>query len=789
MILLASLRARMAAILALAILPLFILSLQVNLEARKQALEQAEGQIRRMAHTVNAEEQQVVGYTHQILQIMANANDLERLDSPDCDGLARRLLGTQPLFNNFGAALPSGRIVCSGRPMGEAPVDVSERTWFVEAMGNRRFTQGSKVVGKISGKTGVVFGLPILTPRGELRGAVFANVSLAWFERLLSGLNLPPGWEAGILDEEANLIVSNPGSSSGISRVSTQTHWQQLIQGGAPEQLLHITGPDQTERLTLLAPLDSTRGGIWFYISAPKAEVLDPVERTFRLQLLIFLLVALGAGALGFWVTDRNILAWTRKLGHMARRVGQGELDARIQEAQGITELAELERGFNQMAANLAARQQKEREDAQHIAELNRLYSLLSAVNQCIVSAKSRRELLREVCLIALEKGGFSLAWIGFVDGDNQELTPVMQAGQTDFLRQGERPEGPSPAATAYHSGRLAVVDDIHNNPPSTWRDRALSSGFRAAVGVPLSQRGQVVGVLVLYAPQPGVFDSAELHLLEEVGGDISYALDRLDTEAARQVAEARLARLNEELELRVEQRTAELLTANQDLEAFSYSVSHDLRAPLRALSGYSRLLQLDHGERLDEEGQHYVSRIAQASEHMNHLIDDLLRYSRLGRRGVKIVPVQLDSLLQHILSTRQARIQESQAQIHSTHLPDVESDATLLEQILANLIDNALTYHAPEQPPVLDIRAWITPEGWQLQISDQGIGIAPEHQDKVFAVFQRLHPDETYPGTGIGLAIVRKAVQHLGGSIQLQSAPGQGSTFTLSFPTTPPSL
>ena len=169
--------------------------------------------------------------------------------------------------------------------------------------------------------------------------------------------------------------------------------------------------------------------------------------------------------------------------------------------------------------------------------------------------------------------------------------------------------------------------------------------------------------------------------------------------------------------------------------------------------------------------------------------IDDLLRYSRLGRRGVKIVPVQLDSLLQHILSTRQARIQESQARIHSTHLPDVESDATLLEQILANLIDNALTYHAPEQPPVLDIRAWITPEGWQLQISDQGIGIAPEHQDKVFAVFQRLHPDETYPGTGIGLAIVRKAVQHLGGSIQLQSAPGQGSTFTLSFPTTPPSL
>lgn len=782
--LLASLRARVAALLALAILPLFILSLQVNLEARSEALRQAEERLGRIAKIVSKDEQQVVGYTKQILQIMANADDLERLDSPDCSALARRLLSTQPLFNNFGAALPSGKIVCSGMSIEGRPVSVSERPWFVEAMTYKRFTQGNRVVGKISGKIGIVFGLPILTPTGDLRGAVFTNVSLAWFDRLLASLELPPSWEAGILDKEAQILTRLPSQNTPTTQVATREQWQSLMaQPTLETQRLSLLGQDNIERITLLTPLNTTQGDIWFYISAPKAEITGPAEKIFRTQLLIFLIVALLAGSLGFWALDRSILAWARNLARTARNFGSGDLDARITEDSPIQELAELNQSFNQMADKLQTRQQQQETDSLHIAELNRLYSLLSAVNQTIVSANSRRELLRRICQIAIENGGFALAWAGFVDGDTQELAPVMHAGDAAFLHHGERPEGPSPAATAYHSGRVAVVNDIAQNPPGIWRDSAYAAGFRAAVGVPLSQREQVVGVLTLYASTPGFFDTTELRLLEEVGGDISYALDRLDSEAARQVAEARVARLNEELEQRVAQRTAALVAANQDLEAFSYSVSHDLRAPLRAISGFTQILLKRHLDALNTEGRHYLDNVALASERMSRLIDELLRYSRLGRRGITIARVDLARIVKQTLDNLGARIQSTGAQITLGELPMIQSDPTLIEQILTNLVDNALTYHLPDQPPRISIEACATPQGWTLSISDQGIGIPPEFHDKVFAVFQRLHNDEDYPGTGIGLAIVKKAVQHLGGEVQLASTPGVGTTFTIHLP------
>ncbi len=784
---LASLRARVVTLLALTILPLLALSFQVNLEARNAARARAEMRIDALAQAMADEEQHMAENAHQLLTIMAHANDVERLESPECSGLAKRLLATQPLFNNFGAALPDGSLVCSSGNRGPTPISVKDRQWFQEAMAFKRFTRGEPVVGLVSGKQSFVFGLPILTPRGELKGVVFASVGISWLERLLRQMNLPSGWEAGILDSNNQQLTALPQQSSAALRIASTSDWATMAEN--KNTLLHAhKGPDGESRLTHVSPLNSMSAPIWFYISVPKKILMGAIEKDFRTQLLVFICVALGATVLSFWLLDSNILAWTRKLTSAFHDVSQGKLGRRLEEHHSIRELELLNRSFNGMAENLMRWQQRQVEDARHIARASRLYCLLSAVNQCIVTATNRNELLGDICRIAVDKGGFSLAWIGFVDGDSMELTPITQAGQTGFLLQGERPMGPSPAATAYHSGRLAIVDDIQNSPPSIWRDQAHLAGFHAAAAIPLRHQQQSAGVLTLYSRHPGVFDSSEKLLLEEIGGDVSYALDRLENETAKQLAESRLARLNEELEQRVAQRTAELLMANQDLEAFSFSVSHDLRAPLRAMSGYAQLIKQESEAILTGDCKHFLNRLVHASEHMNQLIDDLLRYSRLGKRGIQMAELSLEHLVSNLLVPRLSRIQETQAVIEFAQLPDVLSDATLLEQILSNLIDNALTYHQAEHPPQIRITARREEDFWELSVEDQGIGIAPEHQEKIFAVFQRLLSDSSYPGHGIGLAIVRKAVQYLKGSISLTSEPGEGSTFTLRFPTTPSS-
>lgn len=248
--------------------------------------------------------------------------------------------------------------------------------------------------------------------------------------------------------------------------------------------------------------------------------------------------------------------------------------------------------------------------------------------------------------------------------------------------------------------------------------------------------------------------------------------------------AEAEIRQLNAELEARVLDRTMKLEAANKELEAFSYSVSHDLRAPLRAVTGFAQILARRHRAALNDEGQRYADNIVMAGERMATLIDDLLNYSKLGRRSIRLQPVSLMEVLSQTAANGGDRFHEAGGLLEiAPDLPTVHGDRTLLGQVFGNLIQNALTYHSPGTPPRVRV-SWER-EGARVlvHVSDDGIGISPDHHKKIFNVFQRLHSDEEFPGTGIGLAIVQKALLLIGGEIGVKSERGVGSVFTVSLP------
>ncbi|MFM2345498.1 MAG: hypothetical protein RL654_251 [Pseudomonadota bacterium] len=265
--------------------------------------------------------------------------------------------------------------------------------------------------------------------------------------------------------------------------------------------------------------------------------------------------------------------------------------------------------------------------------------------------------------------------------------------------------------------------------------------------------------------------------------GAYGYLLDI----SARKRAEQQLEAMHAGLEQRVSERTAELEAKHREMERFTYSVSHDLKAPLRGLDGYSRLLLAEKRAQLDDEGQLFVDNIRQAARQMSQLIEDLLAYSRVERLRPTLVPLPLRSLIDEALAELDETLRSHAPEIHiDTGTLSVRGERRGLLLVLRNLLDNAIKFRRPDRPCQIEIaaRSLDTPRGGtQLTITDNGIGFDMRYHDRIFEIFQRLHRVEDYPGTGIGLAIVRKAMERMNGHIHARSEPGRGATFVLEFP------
>jgi signal transduction histidine kinase len=263
--------------------------------------------------------------------------------------------------------------------------------------------------------------------------------------------------------------------------------------------------------------------------------------------------------------------------------------------------------------------------------------------------------------------------------------------------------------------------------------------------------------------------------------------------EAANQLAIAitqarlheRVKRQAEDLETRVQERTRELEVANLELEAFTHTVSHDLKAPLRGMEGFAQALEEDYADRLDGPAREYLTRIRNAARRMGDLIDDLLRYSRIQQRSVRSEPVALTPLVDRALEDLADEIQARSLTVtRDLSVPEIVGEREGLQEALANLLSNAVKF-SPKRDGRISVRAVREDDHVVISVADQGVGFDMKYHDRIFGIFERLHRQEDYPGTGVGLAIVRKVAERHRGRAWATSEPGRGSVFFLSIPVT----
>jgi PAS domain S-box-containing protein len=457
----------------------------------------------------------------------------------------------------------------------------------------------------------------------------------------------------------------------------------------------------------------------------------------------------------------------------------------------------ETPEGFFTLATVVDITKRKQAE--QQLRKVNQALWVLSQCNEIMVRATQESVFLDNVCTSIVDYGGYQLVWVGLVeDAQTKLVRPVAYAGceegylGTVQVTWDDTELGGGPAGLAIRSGKAVICGNIDTDPSfAPWRSEALKRGYASAISLPLIEGGATIGTLNIYAPVPQAFEPEEVELLSELANDIAYGITAIRTRTERERAEAAGERLNREL-----------VRKNKELESIIFVASHDLRSALVNVQGFSRELGMtcefvraalssknvpkELAEHLQKPLQHDIPEavdfITNSTAKVDALLNGLLRLSRVGREEMNIVRLDMNAMMAEIMRGVQLRISQANARIEVESLPPCMGDYSLISQVFASLIDNSIKFLDKTRPGLIRITAAAEEGRCVYCVEDNGVGISPEYQGKVFEVFQRLTPEEK-PGEGLGLSIVRQIVERHNGRVWTESQYGKGSKFFVALP------
>lgn len=601
--------------------------------------------------------------------------------------------------------------------------DFGARAFFRDAKAVRTFhIAGLEAIGP-EGRPVIPIAVPVFEPNGSATAVLTGALSAATLGQFL--LRLGPDSDGNLLlvDRGGSRIAGSREAAPLLASMAARHPIGQAVTAGRVASL-EFQAPGSGEYY--FGAYVPVPGPSWGVVAVrPAAHVYAEADRLAQWLSAIVVACSVGAALVGVWLS-RSLSRPLQGLSAAAERLAGGDFSSRMPQS-GPAEVVATAGAFNRMAA-----------------ELERTYADLERRDAALRLMFTRNPLpifLYDLeTLFFLEVNEAMTAFYGYTRDEllRMRVTEISPPEDVDrmveYVRSGLR--------GYLHSGQ--------------WRHRR--------------KNGEIVEVQAVSSS----FEFAGRQARLVASTDVT----------ARAAAEREVRRLAETLELRVAQRTAQLEAANGELESFTYTVSHDLKAPLRGMAGYAQALVEDHATALDEDGRRYLGLIQQGATRMGELIDDLLRYSRLERRTIKREPVALRALAERVVEDAAHDAEASSLSIDlRIGAERVEGEREGLREALANLVSNAVKFSPSGGTVTLDACA-LNGEVI-LSVADQGIGFDMKYHDRIFQIFERLHRQEEYGGTGVGLAIVRKVAERHGGRAWAVSERGKGSTFFLAMPIT----
>lgn len=777
-----SLRFRLMLLVLVAGLPGIGLIIYNGMEQQRYERLHAQENALRLANLVSVETEQLVQRTRRLLMSVAQFPAVLNRDSRNCTGILENLRVTHPHYTSLVVTDPSGEMFCESRANGNA-INLADRDYFQRAIRTRDFVVSDFLFSRVTGKPSLAFAYPAIDRGGELKAVIIAALDLSRLEMNLSAARLPAGSTLSIIDSKGRVLARWPEQEGWIGRETPETEIVRRVIKQR-EGVTEAVGMDGVPRLYGFRPLSPDQQTIFVYVGIPQETAYAPVAAALFRNLTalgaVLALALLAALFFGQVFIMRGVTSLVDTTKHLAR----GDLSVRTagMSARG-DEIGYLAGAFDEMAEIMQQRELERNKAEEEIRKNAARSQLLADISEEFIKAGPDFVLVLSSVTQRVAQWFGDACFIHLLteEGDMSEASPVYHS----YPVRPDRDHTPFSSSERDGLALLAQVVRTGDSITIPMEDpccipAGLSERLKcqSLLIVPMRADERVIGTLTMVRNRPDRPHTVEDESL------VQYLADR----AAISVANARLVeivhRLNAELEERVKERTTQLMAANKELEAFAYSVSHDLRAPLRAIDGFSGILLEKYATLLDAKGANYLQRTRSAAQRMGQLIDDLLNLSRLTRKEMQWTKVDLSSLAYEI----ETELRESQPDRAVEFLVQdelvVPGDAHLLRAALENLLENAWKFTGNNDRARIEFSLVIKDDEPVFCVSDNGAGFDMEYADQLFGAFQRLHAMTEFPGTGIGLAIVQRVIHRHGGRIWAEGAVGKGATFYFKFPT-----
>ena len=692
-------------------------------------VEKARALVQSLASVTAAEIATTLAELERTAAVLAERPRVRALDPTLCDPLAEELMLLDRNLANVGTVNRDGQAICTvlRPPTGVLP-NIGNPPWFRRLKERGTFSIGAPQRGLYSGRWVVVTAYPlrgathtgVMPGPDSITGAVQLVVGMPAFQPLVSA-SLPQGAIAGIADADGTIIARSEQAERLVGTQVRNPEVAQILREGRAASIT-ARGGDGIERFYAYQPIGQSG---WFtFIGLPAASVYAQAQRNAWRSGALALLVMIAAG-LAVYAIHRRISAPMLALRLAARQAAGGRFDTRAPQA-GPREVAEVAAGFNQLLERIPVMERELRQSEEHYRQL----------------FDSSPVAMRVIC-----------------DG---RIVMVNPAYVSLFGVHG--PETRSP--------NERVVATVHPD----FRARALER-----LRIVLEERRPVPPDEQVLLRADGSNIEVEVATLPFEYEGKPAVVSIIHDLTARKAAERVIRQANADLEERVQQRTSELRRAITDLEAFSYTVAHDLRAPLRSITGFAALLQ-EQRDKLDADGRNFLERILASGETMDRLIDGLLALARLGRTDLNLTEVDLSSLADTVVRELLEREGEAGAKRHVEFAiqPGLRAwaDARLIKDVLENLIGNAWKFTSSHASARIGFGLVNINGEAAYFVRDDGAGFNAAYMDKLFGAFQRLHARSEFPGTGIGLASVKRIIAHHGGTVWADGVVEGGAVF-----------